>query len=121
MEATYFLLGVHELENVRQHFRHGAIQMRRDLLADVSRFVQRLRQRLIFDNRYVVFGCDLANSQRQIVLAFGQHPRRRHALHLVADRHGVVRRVDDYGRGFGNFLHHVAARQVALDAPHAVP
>ena len=62
---------------------------------------------------------DLANAQRQIVLAFGEHARRRHAFHLVADGHRVMGGIHDDGGGVGDFLHHVAARQIALDAPDA--
>src|ERR1035438_3520541 len=68
---------VHEFEDVRQNLRHRAVQMRRDLLPHFHRLVQRLRQRRILDDRYLVFHGLLPDPQRQIVLALGHHHRRR--------------------------------------------
>src|ERR1017187_6354213 len=45
---------VHEFENVGQDFGHRAVEMRRNLLPDFDRFVKRLRQRRILDDRHLV-------------------------------------------------------------------
>src|ERR1035441_2059884 len=57
---------VHEFENVRQDLRHGAVQMRRDLLPHFHQLVQRLRQRRILDDRHLVFHSPLTDRQGHI-------------------------------------------------------
>ena len=111
---------MHQFVNVGQHFGDGPVEMLRNLLADIGGLVQRLGQRLILDDRDLVIEGDLADPQRQVVLAFGEHARRGHAFHLVSDGHREMGRVDDHGRRVGNFLHHVAARQVALNSSHSL-
>src|ERR1035438_1539139 len=85
---------VHQLEDVGQNFGHRAVEMRRDLLADFDGFVKRLRQRRILHDRHLMLDRYLPDAQRQVVLALGNHQRRRHAVHVVSDGHGEVRRVD---------------------------
>src|SRR5437016_4606180 len=72
---------IHELEDVGQNLGHGAIEMRRNLLADLYGFVKRLRQGLVFDDGHLIFYAPLTNAKGQVVLALGNHQRRRHGLH----------------------------------------
>src|SRR5208337_3351179 len=72
----------------------------------------------ILDDRDLMIHGDLANSQRQVVLALSEHARGRHAFHLVADGHREVGWVHDDRSGVWNLFHHVAARQVALETPY---
>src|ERR1700722_6110824 len=60
-------LSVHQFVYVGQNFGHRAIELRRNLLPDLSRFVERLRQRRVLDNRHLVFDGPLLDAQRQIV------------------------------------------------------
>src|ERR1043166_1790140 len=87
---------VHELEYVRQNLGHGPVELRRDLLADVDRRIQRSRQRRILDDRHLMFDGFLPDAQRQIVLALCDHERRGHGIELVANGDRIVRRVDHH-------------------------
>src|ERR1035441_1163712 len=49
---------IHQLEDVGQHFGHGAIELRRNFLSHVDGLIQRLRQRGIFDERNLVLHRD---------------------------------------------------------------
>jgi len=52
---------VHEAVDIRQDFRHGAVQIGGDLLADLRGLVKRLRQRRVLDNRHLMLQGDLAD------------------------------------------------------------
>src|SRR5579862_6944087 len=59
---------VHEFEDIRQDFGHGAIEVRGNLLAHVDHFVERLRERGVLDDGDLVVDGDLADAPGQIVL-----------------------------------------------------
>src|SRR5260370_29486624 len=61
---------VHQFENISQDLGYRAIEMRRNFLADLDRFVERLRQRRIFDDRHLVLDGLLADAQRQAIHTF---------------------------------------------------
>src|SRR5260370_16666217 len=74
---------VHELENVGQNFGHRAVQMRRNLLSDFDRFVERLRQRRILDDRHLVLDRLLPDAHCQVVLALADPHRPLPSVPLV--------------------------------------
>ena len=114
---------IHQPVDIGQNLGHGAVQMSRNLLADLDRGVQGARQGRIFDDGNLVVQRPLADAQRQIVLPLGHYAWRRCRtggnVHGISDRHRVVGGVDDDRGGMGNFLHHLLAGHVALDAPDA--
>ena len=55
---------VHQAVDVSQNFRDCAIQMRWNLLTHVSRLIQRLGQRRIFDEWYLMLHGALPDTQR---------------------------------------------------------
>src|SRR5262249_55284632 len=65
----------HERENVRQNLRHGAIQVRRYLLSDLDRFVQRLRQRRVFDYPHPMLAGLFSGTPRGVGFFFFPHHR----------------------------------------------
>ncbi len=106
-----------QLVDIGEDLRDGAVEGGRNLLAYFNRLVQRLRQRRILDDRNQVLDRELADPQRQIVLALGHHDRRPHGLDVIADCYGKMRRIHDHGGGRRNLAHHAAAQRVAPQLP----
>src|ERR1700722_12858861 len=59
-------LSVHKFVDIGQNFRHCTIKLRRNFLPHFGRFVERLRQRRVLDNRHLIFDGLLLDAQRQV-------------------------------------------------------
>src|SRR5579864_9011294 len=68
-----------QLVDVSQHLRDGDIQRCRDLAADLNALEQRAGQRWRLEDRYQMFGCDLANARGHEISALGDHEGGAHA------------------------------------------
>src|SRR5207247_7102347 len=78
-----------------QELGHGLVELLGELLTDLDGGVQRAGERGIRDHRYTVVGRELADLERDEVLALGHDLGRRRAA-VVAQRDRVVRRVGDH-------------------------
>src|ERR1700678_4023307 len=71
--ALTWQLSVHQFVDVSQNLGHRTIELRWNLLTNLGRGVQRLRQRRIFDDRHLIFDGLLFDPQREVVLALRDH------------------------------------------------
>ncbi len=111
---------MHHTENIGENFGDGAKQMGWNFLPDVDRLVKGLRQGRVFDNWDLICDANLTNTKREVILSLSHHLRSGHGLIVITQSDGVMSGIDDDGGSDRDLFHHVAPRQIPLEAPDAI-
>ena len=75
--------------------RQGLVELRRNHPVDLDTVVEGPCERLVFHDRNVVLLRDLPDLERDQVLALCDDKRSAAFLAIIAERHGVMGRIDD--------------------------